>query len=108
LAAGEYALPVQIFQCVLWGAANNIICPGERKCKVLIFTLQKCNINVLSVGRVRMEYDGKLELKATIEVEANPELYKVIDFFNKNLKEKKLIFGLSKKDGTMKISIYET
>ncbi|MCR4435570.1 MAG: YpmA family protein [Clostridiales bacterium] len=55
-----------------------------------------------------MEYDGKLELKATIEVEANPELYKVIDFFNKNLKEKKLIFGLSKKDGTMKISIYET
>lgn len=51
---------------------------------------------------------GKLELKATIDVQANIELYKVIDFLNKNLKEKKLIFGLAKNEGTMKISIYET
>ena len=55
-----------------------------------------------------MEQEGKLELKATLEVEFNLELYKVIDFLNKNLKEKRLIFGLSRENGKMKISIYET
>lgn len=44
-----------------------------------------------------MDLDDKLELKATVEVSANLELYKVVDFLNKNLKDKKLIFGLSKK-----------
>ena len=51
---------------------------------------------------------GKLELKATLEVNSNLELYRIVDFLNKNLKEKKLIFGLSKKDDKMTISIYET
>lgn len=55
-----------------------------------------------------MVMDDKLELKSTIEVEYNLELYKVIDFLNKNLKEKNLIFGLSKKDSKMRVSIFET
>lgn len=55
-----------------------------------------------------MELDDKLELKATVEVEPILELYRVVDFLNKNLKEKNLIFGLSKKDDKMIISIYET
>jgi len=55
-----------------------------------------------------MSTNDKLELKATVEVEDNLELYKVVDFLNKNLKEKNLIFGLSKKENKMTISIYET
>lgn len=55
-----------------------------------------------------MENSSKLELKSTLEVEESIELYKVVDFLNKNLKEKGLIFGLSKKNGKMVISIYET
>ena len=37
-------------------------------------------------------------------------MYKVVDFLNKTLKDKKVIFGLTKniKQGTMTISIYET
>jgi len=55
-----------------------------------------------------MKKHDKLELKSTLEVGSNSELYKVVDFLNKNLKEKKVIFGLSKKGEKMRISIYET
>ncbi|HHW00384.1 MAG TPA: YpmA family protein [Clostridiaceae bacterium] len=55
-----------------------------------------------------MENNDKLELKSTLEIASNAELYKVVDFLNKNLKEKKVIFGLSKKGEKMQISIYET
>ncbi len=55
-----------------------------------------------------MDKHGKLELKATVEIESNIELYKVVDFLNKNLKSRDLIFGLSKKGDKMTISIYET
>ncbi len=55
-----------------------------------------------------MDIDDKLDLKAKVEVESNLELYKVVDFLNKNLKDKNLIFGLSKKEKKMTISIYET
>ena len=55
-----------------------------------------------------MEQNDKLELKATLEIESNLELYRIVDFLNKNLKDKNLIFGLSKKDKKMTISIYET
>lgn len=55
-----------------------------------------------------METEDKLELKAKVELESNLELYKVVDFLNKNLKEKNLIFGLSKKGDKMTLSIYET
>lgn len=55
-----------------------------------------------------LENDDKLELKATLDIESNEELYKVVDFLNKNLKDRKVIFGLSKKGDKMQISIYET
>lgn len=55
-----------------------------------------------------MDTDDKLELKAKVELESNLELYKVVDFLNKNLKGKNLIFGLSKKGDKMTLSIYET
>jgi len=55
-----------------------------------------------------MKSNDRLELKSTLEIESNAELYKVVDFLNKNLKEKKVIFGLSKKGEKMQISIYET
>jgi len=50
---------------------------------------------------------GKIELIATQRIGVNGELYKVVDFLNKNLKEHGLIFGLTKKDDKMVISIYE-
>lgn len=55
-----------------------------------------------------MEKNNKLDLKATIEVDFNFELYRVIDFLNKNLKNKNVILGLSKSNEKMVISIYET
>lgn len=51
--------------------------------------------------------NGKLELLATQKVKANPELYKIVDFLNKNLKGYNLMFGLTKKEETMTISVYE-
>ncbi|AHF06769.1 YpmA family protein [Desulfitobacterium metallireducens] len=50
---------------------------------------------------------GKLELVATQRIQAHPEMYKVVDFLNKNLKEHHLMFGLTKKEESMVISIYE-
>jgi uncharacterized FlaG/YvyC family protein len=50
---------------------------------------------------------GRLELIATCKVQTNAELYKVIDFLNKNLKNYHVMFGLTKKDQKMIISIYE-
>lgn len=55
-----------------------------------------------------MENEGKLELKAKIDVKSDYELYKIVDFLNKNLKDKNVIFGLSKNGGMMTLSIYET
>lgn len=51
--------------------------------------------------------NGKIELISTQKVKANAEMYKVVDFLNKNLKEHQLMFGLTKKEETMTISIYE-
>ena len=53
---------------------------------------------------------GKLELISMKTFKSNDDMYKVVDFLNKTLKDKKVIFGLTKniKQGTMTISIYET
>jgi hypothetical protein len=51
--------------------------------------------------------NGKLELIAIQKVQATPEMYKVVDFLNKNLKGYHLMFGLTKKEEKMTISIYE-
>lgn len=50
-----------------------------------------------------------MELIALTEIRNNAELYKLVDFLNKNLKNRGLIFGLSQKDADMMaITIYDT
>lgn len=53
------------------------------------------------------EPQGKIEMIASQRVGLNGELYKVVDFLNKTLKEHKLMFGLKKKDDKMIVSVYE-
>lgn len=53
------------------------------------------------------DHQGKLELIATQRIGVNGELYKIVDFLNKNLKNHRLMFGLTKKEDTMVISVYE-
>ncbi len=55
------------------------------------------------------EDNGKLELIAFKSFASNPELIYVIDFLNKSLKEKKIMFGLvkNKEKNEMVINIYE-
>lgn len=53
------------------------------------------------------EKAGKIELIGIQKVKANSELYKVVSFLNKNLKEHNLMFGLSKKEDIMILSVYE-
>ncbi len=52
---------------------------------------------------------GKLELIALKNFSVNDELVYVVDFLNKNLKNKKIMLGLSKdkKADQMTIKIYE-
>lgn len=53
--------------------------------------------------------EDKLELIATKNFEYYEDMYKVVDFLNKNLKEHKVMLGLrqEKEDGRLSISIYE-
>jgi len=56
---------------------------------------------------VEQETD-KLELIASKHFKSYNEMYKVVDYLNKTLKHKKVMFGLNKnQDGTMTINIYE-
>jgi hypothetical protein len=52
---------------------------------------------------------GRLELIATKSFKPYDEMYRVVDFLNKTLKDKKVIFGLAKDkhNDTMTISVYE-
>jgi len=50
----------------------------------------------------------KLELISSMEFDADAPLYKIIDFLNKSLKDKNIIFGLSINKDKMMISIYKT
>lgn len=51
----------------------------------------------------------KLEIIASKSFAQYEEMYRVVDFLNKTLKEKKVMFGLTKNsnDGTMTITVYE-
>ncbi|WP_027718336.1 YpmA family protein [Desulfovirgula thermocuniculi] len=53
--------------------------------------------------------EGKLQLIATKSFPPYPDMYKVVDFLNKTLRHKKVMFGLTKDQntGNMIISIYE-
>ena len=48
-----------------------------------------------------------LHLIAIKEFKSYEEMYKVVDFLNKNLKQYGLIFGLKSSDGLDTISIYD-
>ncbi len=52
---------------------------------------------------------GKLDMIASKAFSASPELVRIVDFLNKSLKGKKIMFGLSKdkEKEQMTISIYE-
>lgn len=54
--------------------------------------------------------DDKLEIIATKTFKPYDEMYKVVDFLNKNLKDKRIMFGLTRdnESGNLSISIYET
>lgn len=53
---------------------------------------------------------GKLELIAVKSFKNYDEMYKVVNFLNNTLKDKKLIFGLTRDsaNNTVTISIYES
>ncbi len=53
---------------------------------------------------------SKLELIAVKSFKSYDDMYKIVDFLNKILKDKDIIFGLTKDtaNDTMTISIYET
>lgn len=55
------------------------------------------------------ERKDKLELIAARSFKPYDEMYKIVDYLNKNLKHKKVMFGLTKnkENGSMTISIYE-
>lgn len=52
---------------------------------------------------------GKMELIAVKSFPEYSEMYRVVDFLNKSLKERRLMFGLTKdrQTGSMTITIYE-
>jgi hypothetical protein len=58
---------------------------------------------------VEQDEKGKLELIASKKFKRNDDLVYVIDFLNKNLKIKNIMFGLTKDsdNGDMTINIYE-
>jgi len=51
--------------------------------------------------------EEKLELIATQTVPYNDDLYVLVDFLNRTLKHKKLIFGVSQRSEEMVFAIYE-
>lgn len=51
--------------------------------------------------------EEKLELIAKKVIPYNDDLYQLVDFLNKTLKNKRVIFGISKSGDNAVISIYE-
>lgn len=49
-----------------------------------------------------------LTVLATTRILAHDELYKVIDLCNRTLRDRGLVFGLSKENEQMTVTIYET
>ncbi len=65
--------------------------------------------NILMKGvKRRMQKEDSLKLIAVKEFEEGEELYKIVDFLNKSLKDKNLIFGIRKNRDKRTITIYET
>lgn len=54
-----------------------------------------------------MQNHEELQLIAIKDFTHNDEMYKVVDYLNKNLKSMGIIFGLTSKNGRDVISIYD-
>lgn len=56
----------------------------------------------------REEKEDGLRLIAVKSFQACDEMYRIVDFLNKTLKERHIMFGLAKNErGTMDIKVYE-
>lgn len=57
----------------------------------------------------REKAPGKMELIAVKSFPPYNEMYRVVDFLNKSLKDRKVMFGLTRdrESGAMTITIYE-
>jgi hypothetical protein len=66
-------------------------------------------INVERGNTVEKPDPGKLELIASHSLSANEELVRLVDFLNKNLKFKNILFGITKDKNKklMTINVYE-
>lgn len=64
-------------------------------------------VDKLNEIQVQNLKSGKLELIATQRFSNNEEMYKIIDFLNRNLKQHNLLFGLTQNENNMVISVYE-
>ncbi|NLM20204.1 MAG: YpmA family protein [Peptococcaceae bacterium] len=53
------------------------------------------------------EKPNNLELIASQRFREDPQLYKIVDFLNRTLKSHHLLFGLTKSEEGMSITIYE-
>lgn len=51
--------------------------------------------------------DESLKVIGKISMHKSEELYKLVNFLNKNLKDRNIIFGLSMENEKMNIIIYE-
>lgn len=51
-----------------------------------------------------------LHVVASIDLKATEDLYVLVDFLNRNLKDKEIIFGLSKshEEGQYTVTLYKT
>jgi hypothetical protein len=53
-----------------------------------------------------MENREKLEMIASLTIQECEDFYKLVDFLNRTLKDKNLMFGLRKIKGESKMTIY--
>lgn len=54
-----------------------------------------------------MPHGEKLVPKGKIKIKYQDDLYTLVDFLNRNLKEKNIIFGLSKDEDRAIITLYD-
>ncbi|MCL5058293.1 MAG: YpmA family protein [Actinobacteria bacterium] len=60
-------------------------------------------------GEKEQKLPGKLELLATKSFAPYDDMYRVVDFLNKSLKDRQLMFGLTRdrESGKVTVTIYE-
>ncbi|NLY53565.1 MAG: YpmA family protein [Firmicutes bacterium] len=56
---------------------------------------------------VKLTSPTQLTVLASKQIAAHPELYKIVDLCNRTLRDRGLIFGLSKTGDKMTVTIYE-